>query len=33
MTQVLRRFTAFVDGFDARLSVDEITPPLVRDHV
>ncbi len=31
MTQVLRRFTAFVDGYDARLTVDEITPPLVRD--
>ena len=33
MTQVLRRFTAHVDGFDARLVIDEITPPVVRDLV
>lgn len=33
MTQVLRRFTAFVDGYDTRLIVDELTPPLVRDQV
>lgn len=33
MTQILRNFTAFVDGYDTRLSVAEITPPLVRDAV
>lgn len=31
MTQILRRFTAFVEGYDTRLEVEEITPPLVRD--
>ncbi len=33
MTHVLRNFTAFVDGYDARLSVAELTPPVVRDLV
>lgn len=33
MTQVLRRFTAHVGGYDARLVIDEITPPVVRDQV
>lgn len=31
MTQILRRFTAFVEGYDTRLEIEEITPPLVRD--
>lgn len=31
MTQILRRFTAFVEGYDTRLEVEDITPPLVRD--
>lgn len=33
MTHVLRRFTAHVDGYDSRLVIDEITPPVVRDMV
>ncbi len=33
MTHVLRNFTAFVDGYDARLSIAELTPPVVRDLV
>ena len=33
MTHALRNFTAFVDGYDARLSIAELTPPVVRDLV
>lgn len=33
MTQILRNFTAFVEGYDTRLSIAEIGPPLVRDLV
>ena len=32
MTHILRNFTAFVDGYDLRLEVEELTPPVVRDH-
>ncbi len=31
MTHILRNFTAFVDGYDLRLEVEELTPPVVRD--
>lgn len=33
MTQTLRRFTAFVAGFDTRLEITDVKPPLVRDQV
>ncbi|MDO5631145.1 MAG: phage major tail tube protein [Paracoccus sp. (in: a-proteobacteria)] len=31
MTHILRNFTAFVDGYDLRMEVEELTPPLIRD--
>jgi hypothetical protein len=33
MTQVLRKFNAFVEGYSTHLEVEEVTPPNVRDQV
>lgn len=33
MTQILRKFNAFVDGYSTHLEIEKITPPAVRDQV
>ncbi len=33
MTQVLRKFNAFVEGYSTHLEIEETTPPNVRDQV
>ena len=33
MTQVLRKFNAFVEGYSTHLEIEELTPPNIRDQV